>query len=213
MNRSMKIGLGAVAALIVVIGGASIFLLSNLDGLIKEAVEKVGTEATQAKVTLNEVSISIKSGSGELRGLNVANPKGFKTPSAFELGDSFFRDVGFRDDSLVALTTAYREAIRNAQIHGSRRDESLCIDVEFLLDPTRLTISVEDEGSGFDHRSYFSQLNGSEPVSLARERHDQGGVGGLGIYLMARCVDRIDYNDRGNRITLAKDRPESGKAD
>jgi len=76
---------------------------------------------------------------------------------AFDLGDSFFRDAGFRDDSLVALTTAYREAIRNAQIHGSRRDESLCIDIEFLLDPRRLTISVEDEGKGFDHRAYFSQ--------------------------------------------------------
>ena len=86
MNRSMKIGLGAVGALIVVIGGASIFLLSNLDGLIKEAVEKVGSEATQSKVSLNEVSISITSGSGALRGLTVANPKGFKTPSAFELG-------------------------------------------------------------------------------------------------------------------------------
>ena len=86
MNRSMKIGLGVTATLIVVIAGASIFLLSNLDGLIKEAVERVGSEATQAKVSLNEVSISIKSGSGSLRGLKVANPKGFKTPSAFELG-------------------------------------------------------------------------------------------------------------------------------
>ena len=86
MNRGMRIGLGAIAALVVVIGGVSVFLLSNLDSLIKEAVEKVGTDATQAKVSLNEVSISIKSGSGYMRGLKVANPKGFKTPSAFELG-------------------------------------------------------------------------------------------------------------------------------
>ena len=86
MNRGMKIGLGAIGGLVVVFGGISIFLLSNLDSLIKEAVEKVGSEATQAKVSLNEVSISIKSGSGSLRGLKVANPKGFKTPSAFELG-------------------------------------------------------------------------------------------------------------------------------
>ena len=129
---------------------------------------------------------------------------------AFELGDSFFRDAGFRDDSLVALTTAYREAIRNAEIHGSGRDASLCIDVEILLDARRLTVSVEDEGDGFDHRSYFSQLDGTEPVALARERHDNGGVGGLGIYLMARCVDRLEYNDSGNRITLVQNRPDAG---
>ncbi|MBT3307314.1 MAG: hypothetical protein HN377_12655 [Alphaproteobacteria bacterium] len=86
MNRGLKIGLGVVAALVIVIAGVSFFLLSNLDGLIKEAVEKVGSDATQAKVSLNDVSISIKSGSGSISGLTVANPKGFKTPSAFELG-------------------------------------------------------------------------------------------------------------------------------
>jgi len=126
---------------------------------------------------------------------------------AFEIGDSFFKDAGFRGDALVGLTTAYREAIRNAEIHGSAAGrgadaENLCIDLEFLLDPQWITLSVEDEGDGFDHRGYFAQLDGSEPVALARERHAQGGVGGLGIYLMARCVDELSYNDRGNRVTL-----------
>jgi len=130
---------------------------------------------------------------------------------AFGIGDAFFRDAGFRGDPLVALTTAYREAMRNAEIHGSAKDESLSIDVEFLLDANRITISVEDEGEGFDHRAYFDQLTGAEPVSLARERHEQGGVGGLGIYLMARCVDRIEYNDQGNRITLGKPRNEASE--
>jgi hypothetical protein len=108
MNRSMKIGPGAVGGLIVVIGGMSIFLLSNLDGLIKEAVETVGSEATQAKVTLNEVSISIKSGNGAIRGLIVANPKGFKTPSAFELGGiSITLDTGsLGQDPTVIKETA-----------------------------------------------------------------------------------------------------------
>jgi len=129
--------------------------------------------------------------------------------NAFEVGDAFFRDAGFRGDALVALTTAYREAMRNAEIHGSGKDEGLSIDVEFLLDGRRITISVEDEGDGFDHRAYFRQLTGAEPVSLARERHEQGGVGGLGIYLMARCVERVEYNDRGNRITLAKSRSDA----
>ncbi|MGQ0614384.1 MAG: hypothetical protein ACT4PV_11660, partial [Planctomycetaceae bacterium] len=31
-----------------------------------------------------------------------------------------------------------------------------------------------------------------------------GGVGGLGIYLMERCADRLEYNDRGNRVTITK---------
>jgi len=132
---------------------------------------------------------------------------------AFEVGDSFFRDAGFRGDALVAATTAYREAVRNAEVHGSGKDAGLSIDVEFLLDADNLTVSVEDEGDGFDHRAYFEQLTGAEPVALARERHEQGGVGGLGIYLMARCVDRLSYNDEGNRITLTKSRRTGADAE
>ena len=40
--------------------------------------------------------------------------------------------------------------------------------------------------------------------AAARERHEQGRPGGLGIMLMLRCVDRIEYNDIGNQITLTK---------
>ena len=83
MKRGLIIGGGFGLAAII---GIFVFLLSNLDSLVKEAVEKIGSEATQAKVTLSSVEISLKSGSGALKGLKVGNPKGFNTPSAFELG-------------------------------------------------------------------------------------------------------------------------------
>ena len=38
----------------------------------------------------------------------------------------------------------------------------------------------------------------------ARERYLAGGMGGLGIMLMIRCVDLVEYNDKGNRIILTK---------
>lgn len=92
MKRGLLIG-GAVAVAAVI--GIAVFLLSNLDSLVKEAVEKVGTEATQAKVTLSSVDISLKSGSGALNGMKVGNPKGFNTPFAFELGSiSVQLDIG-----------------------------------------------------------------------------------------------------------------------
>ncbi len=83
MKRGLLIGGGVAVAVII---GIAVFLLSNLDSLVKEAVEKVGTEATQAKVSLSSVDISLKSGSGTLNGMKVGNPKGFNTPAAFELG-------------------------------------------------------------------------------------------------------------------------------
>lgn len=127
---------------------------------------------------------------------------------AFDVSDAFYKDAGFRGDTLVGLTTAFREAVRNAEIHGSREDPKATLDVEILLDREKITVSVGDEGPGFDHRAYREALHGSAPVAMARKRHKGGGMGGLGIYLMERCADRLDYNDKGNRVTITKNRPQ-----
>ena len=82
MKKIALIGGGLVVVVVV----AVVFLISNLDSLIRTAVEEVGSEATQAKVTLSEVEISTE-GKGALRGFIVGNPSGFETPSAFKLGE------------------------------------------------------------------------------------------------------------------------------
>ncbi len=129
---------------------------------------------------------------------------------AFDVSDGFFKDAGFRGDGLVGLTTAFREAVRNAEIHGSREDPAKGVDVEMLLDREKVTVTVEDEGQGFDHAALRKQFADAAPVSLARQRHSAGGMGGLGIYLMERCADRLEFNDRGNRVTIAKYREREG---
>jgi anti-sigma regulatory factor (Ser/Thr protein kinase)/nucleoid DNA-binding protein len=123
---------------------------------------------------------------------------------AFEIADALFKDAGFRGDALTSLVTAFREAVRNAEVHGSRRDAARAIDLEFLLDAEKLTVSVQDEGRGFDHAAVRRSLAEAAPAQVARKRHRSGGAGGLGIYLMERCADRLEWNDRGNRVTLTK---------
>jgi hypothetical protein len=86
MKKGLVIGGGVVGAVIVIVVVVFAFVLSSLDALVKEAVEKVGSDATQARVSLDKVEISLQSGSGALNGLKVGNPKGFQTPTAFELG-------------------------------------------------------------------------------------------------------------------------------
>ncbi|HEX5136608.1 MAG TPA: ATP-binding protein [Planctomycetota bacterium] len=129
---------------------------------------------------------------------------------AFDVSDAFFKDAGFRGDNLVGLTTAFREGVRNAEIHGSSEDPAHGLDVEMLLDREKITVTVEDEGKGFDHAALRRQLSDAAPVSLARQRHSSGGMGGLGIYLMERCADRLEFNDRGNRVTITKYREREG---
>jgi len=95
MKRGLLIGGGVVGALIVIVVVVVVFVLSSLDSLIKKGVETYGSEITQADVRLNSVKVSATSGEGTLRGLKVGNPKGFKTDSAFRLGEiSIALDTG-----------------------------------------------------------------------------------------------------------------------
>ena len=86
MKRGLIIGGGIVAVLIVLAVAAGLYLLGSLDTLIQEAVEKYGSEITQAEVELDQVEIDLGSGKGTLRDLSVGNPSGFKTPTSIKLG-------------------------------------------------------------------------------------------------------------------------------
>jgi len=81
-----KLLIGVAVVLVLVIGGVAYFA-SNIDSIIKAAIEDVGSEATKTKVTLNEVQLSITSGEGALRGFRMTNPAGFKTPEAMRFGE------------------------------------------------------------------------------------------------------------------------------
>jgi len=83
MIKKIAIGL---AVLVIAIAVGAYFLLSNIDGLIKSAIETYGTEATQAKVTLGGLKTDLRAGSLELTDLKVGNPSGFNTSEALSLG-------------------------------------------------------------------------------------------------------------------------------
>jgi len=86
--KTIKVVLGvlativAVAAIVVVVG------LQNIDKIVKTAVEEIGPKVLGTEVRLAEVKIDIAAGRGELRGLTVANPKGFSAANVFSLGET-----------------------------------------------------------------------------------------------------------------------------
>jgi anti-sigma regulatory factor (Ser/Thr protein kinase)/CheY-like chemotaxis protein len=123
---------------------------------------------------------------------------------ANNLGARLFGASGLDEEGQVAMSAAFREAVMNAGSHGNKDDSKKLIKVLYLLDKEKITVVVQDEGDGFDHDSYTVRAQTKDAVAAARERHEQGRVGGLGIKLMMRCTDRLEYNDVGNMITLTK---------
>lgn len=82
-----KVVFGVVLVLLIAVGGGVYFLLSNLDDIVKTAIETYGSEATKTSVKVNNVKIVLQDGSGAIRGLTVGNPQGFASPQAFSLGE------------------------------------------------------------------------------------------------------------------------------
>lgn len=84
MKAGKIIGI-ALAIIIAVVVGIIVVGIGNINAIIKQAVETVGTEVVQTPVTLNSADFTIMEGRGELLGLKVGNPKGFTTDHAVAL--------------------------------------------------------------------------------------------------------------------------------
>ncbi|MFC1705948.1 ATP-binding protein [Planctomycetota bacterium] len=120
------------------------------------------------------------------------------------LAERLFGETDLDEEEQVALGYAFREALGNAAQHGNGNDPGKRIRVRYSLDREKVTIVVTDAGAGFDHGTELARCANQDALAAARERRAKGGVGGLGIMLMLKCSDRVEYNHTGNRVALTK---------
>jgi len=92
------------------------------------------------------------------------------------------------------LEMALLEALDNASEHGNRGDPAKMVRVACWASPDRMTLTIEDEGTGFDPDSLPDP---TAPENLLREC-------GRGIFLMRRLTDACWFEEQGRRVTLIK---------
>lgn len=139
---------------------------------------------------------------------------------------SFLREEAVRlrlcvKSECLRLGVAIEEALLNAYYHGNlelsselrEKDHRLyhdaaverstsdpyrdrAIHVSVKITPTQAIYSIRDEGPGFDPASLPDP---TDPANLDRPC-------GRGMLLMRTFMDNVIYNDRGNEVTLFKDR-------
>ena len=61
-------------------------LWTNLDWLVKSAIERYGSQATGTRVRVAGVDLRPLQGKGTIEGLTVANPRGYSAPHILSLG-------------------------------------------------------------------------------------------------------------------------------
>ena len=133
---------------------------------------------------------------------------------------SVVADMGILPDSERLRTgIALEEALLNAAYHGNlevssrlrEEDHSAfynlalsrtqldpykdrVIEVQVQIDADGLTYVIRDEGPGFDPKSLPDP---TDPANLERPC-------GRGVLLMRTFMDRVEYNERGNQVTMIK---------
>lgn len=125
---------------------------------------------------------------------------------AVELGEHLLDKTPFNESDKAGLVMAFREAIGNAARHGNKDDYNKTIKVIYENNAEKFLLSVEDEGEGFDFMDTLKKTDEGDAVSAARERYKSGGIGGLGLRVMLKCVDQLKYYNKGSRLVLVKNK-------
>jgi hypothetical protein len=100
-----------VLALVLAVAGTAVYVLTNLNSIVKAAIEKYGAQATKTAVRVSSVKIQLRNGEGAVFKLKVANPPGFFSPSIITLDD-----ISVRID--VSSVTSTPIVIDNILISG-----------------------------------------------------------------------------------------------
>jgi uncharacterized protein involved in outer membrane biogenesis len=148
---------------------AFVFGFVMLGSVVKAGVEKVGPMVTKVPVKLDGAAVSMFSGKGELKGFEIGNPEGYKTPNAIKVGSvgvevvpkSVFGDkIIVRSINVQAPEITYETSLKqnnlsqilenvqsiagkseSAQSGGSKQPKKLQVD-EFVIAGGKINVSA-----------------------------------------------------------------------
>lgn len=103
--------------------------------------------------------------------------------------------VGFDETEIGKLQLAVDEAVTNIIRHSLKNDFDRTIDAELILDEQALEVVLRDDGLPVDQDAL-------KPKAPSPDR-----PGGLGLYLMHECMDKVVYErlaDHRNQLWLTK---------
>lgn len=111
------------------------------------------------------------------------------------------KENGWPEEDTFGIHLAVEEALMNAIKHGNQRDPEKSVYVQCKVSPEMMRLVVEDEGQGFDPEAV--------PDPTLDENLELPS--GRGLMLMRTFMSLVEFNDKGNRVTMEKKKspPES----
>jgi serine/threonine-protein kinase RsbW len=115
------------------------------------------------------------------------------------LTEQFAADLakaGFSDKEAFGMRLAVEEAVVNGIKHGNGCDPRKQVHIQYRVSPEQILLMIEDEGPGF------------KPDELPDPRSDEclERPCGRGVFLMRHYMTWVQFNQRGNGVTMCKKR-------
>lgn len=106
--------------------------------------------------------------------------------------EAIFDEFNVSFDLFGNVLIAVTEAVNNAIQYGNRNDVTKQVRVQFQTKNNRLSVTVTDEGQGFDYESL--------PDPTAPENLEK--MEGRGIYLMKSLSDKLSFFKKGSEVEM-----------
>lgn len=102
--------------------------------------------------------------------------------------------LGYSDEGIRKMKIILTELFANAIYHGNKGDHTKKVTVGHTIDKTKVTIAIMDEGDGFDPSTIPDP---TLPENLIKDC-------GRGIYIVMNYADKLEFNAKGNRVSITK---------
>ncbi len=108
----------------------------------------------------------------------------------------------------ININYGISEAIYNSIKHAYGGREDCEIEVKYWLSKDEFKIAIKDNGSGFDvahWKKWYEERDESDGNVEWPGYHEPGERGsGMGLLKIHKAVDKVEFNEKGNEITLVK---------
>jgi uncharacterized protein involved in outer membrane biogenesis len=135
--------------IIALVGGAAYLTFNYVDVVVKMALEHWGPEVIGAPVKVGEVQISVTSGRGAIRELEIGNPSGFASKRAARFGEiRVVVDPSTLTDKLIVIREI---AVESPQITYEKGDKAANLDaIQSSIDAYMKRAAAEGEAKKAD---------------------------------------------------------------
>ncbi len=162
-----------VVAGLVIVGAIALYLLvGNLDKILKGAIEGAGSELLGVPVTVASVELDLKSGTGQISGITVANPAGYQAVNAFQM--DMIR-LGLDLGSLKKQPIVIKELNIQSPTVDLEVNEQGSSNMQTLIDNIKKNSAKTDEKAAEEQPSQ-EETGEKEPVKLSFTRLAITGV-------------------------------------